>query len=60
MADENCGIKDSSKKTAFFIAMGKRFKIWDHVHFMPEIGGRKTGDNDALLFAKLVNFSLAW
>lgn len=60
MADENCGLKDSAKKTAFSVSVGKRFKLFEHVHYMPELGGRKVGDNDAILFAKLINFSLAW
>lgn len=60
LADENCGLKDSAKKTAFSVSIGKRFKLFEHVHYMPELGGRKVGDNDAVLFAKLINFSLAW
>lgn len=54
----NTGTPENTNEVGFYIAGGKRFKIWDHVNYKPFIAVQKVSDNDAEFTIQFLNISL--
>lgn len=55
-------LTSSEIKTEFglYVAAGKRFKIWDHVNYKPQVMIAKISDLDAQITVQFLNVSVNW
>lgn len=60
MAEESCGLKSSDKKLSFGAGVGKRYNLANQVAYVPEVGLKKVGENDPLIYLKFINFSFSF
>lgn len=60
MAEESCGLKTSDKKLSFGAGVGKRYNLANQVAYVPEVGLKKVGENDPLIYLKFINFSFSF